>query len=61
MTRTQIAQANNHYWDLFGDHFEQWVIDLLAPVQTVEDLYEIEDQLSAGQFDCAEAILEDRS
>jgi len=60
MTPTQLKATNEHYLSMFGDELDRETLQMLANVDSLEDLEAIEEELSAGTYDCAEAIIEGR-
>jgi hypothetical protein len=60
MTVGKLNQINEHYYSMFGDHLSQTTLQMLSGIDTVEELDEIQDELSAGEYDAAEAIIENR-
>jgi hypothetical protein len=60
MTPKQLRDTESHYWSMFGDDLSPETKETLEGIDTIYELDEIADELSAGEFDCAEAILEDR-
>lgn len=60
MNWKQLHAFNEHYLDTFGVEPDIATVDRMRSIKTVEQLDEIQDKLSAGEYDCAEAILENR-
>jgi hypothetical protein len=60
MNTRQLHKTNEHYASQFGNGMDQRSLQLLSGIDTVDELDEIENELSAGEYDCAEAILENR-
>ena len=57
MTPKQLRDTESHYWTMFGDDLDPQTSDELEGCDTIEELEELRDQLSSGEFDAAEAIL----
>ncbi len=57
MTPQQLRDTENHYCDMFAMDISDEDKDLLEGIDTADELDGIEDQISAGLFDAAEAIL----
>ena len=57
MNARQMNDVCNHYCDMFGDSISAEAEDILREISDVNDLETYRDTLSAGEFDCAEAIL----
>lgn len=57
MTPKQLRDTENHYCDMFAMDISAEDKDLLEGVDTTDELDAIEDDISAGLFDAAEAIL----
>jgi len=60
MNTKQLHDTNEHYASCFGTGMDQRSLQLLSGIDTVDELDEIENELSAGEYDCAEAIIEGR-
>lgn len=60
MNTRQLHKTNEHYADLFGNGMDQRSLQLLSGIDTVDELEELREELSDGEYDCAEAILENR-
>ncbi len=60
MTPTQLREANETYLMMFGNDIDKETKQILKGVDTLEELEEIEDEISAGTYDCAEAAIEGR-
>ena len=52
MTPAQIKRASDGYLAMFGEPLDSDTIELVRHVKTLEGLDAIEEELSAGQFDC---------
>ncbi len=57
MTPRQLRETENHYYDMFAMDISTEDKELLEAVDTTYELDAIEDDISAGLFDAAEAIL----
>lgn len=57
MTPQQIRKTENHYWSMFGDDLSPETLEALEGIDSAGELEEIREELSAGEFDAAEAIL----
>ena len=57
MTPKQLHDTREHYLDMFAMDLDADSEAIIASVDSVEDLEEHREELSAGAFDAAEAIL----
>lgn len=57
MTPKQLHDTKEHYLDMFAMDLDSESEALLAGVDSVDELEEHREELSAGAFDAAEAIL----
>ena len=61
MTPKQLREANEMYLDMFGSDIDSETKQILEGVDSLEDLEAIEDEISLGTYDCAEAAIEGRT
>lgn len=60
MTPSQLKQANENYLDMFADDISPDSLAKLETCDSLEELEELEDELSSGEYDCAEYVLAGR-